>query len=280
MAFKTETYYKKIEDDDFKDGVLTIPEGYLEVSRTIFDKCDRKYKNLKKVILSSTIKTIKPGCFSGRRHLETVVLNEGLETINEEAFKNCIRLKEINFPSSLIKIGTEAFYMCESLVSIKLHDNVYLSLSCFTSCHKLETVELGSIPRIPGYAFSDTTVLNKIDVSKVKEIGQFSFAASGVKELIFKELEFLHYKAFYKANEISHLEIPLNTSLNIGNNSIGDKLIEIPEVIAKNLNMNSKIPVEDFQEFLTKLHMFNDKSGNYDGAMDAFDSGLFSFKMK
>lgn len=281
MAFKTETYYKKIEEADFKDGVLTIPEGYLEVSGTIFEKCDRKaYKRLKKVIFSSTIKTIKADCFKNRIFLETVVLNEGLETIDGGAFENCTELKDINFPSTLQNIGLEAFSMCESLISVKLPKNIQsVKASCFKSCHKLEIVDLGGLDSLSSYIFSDTPALNKIDVSKIKRVGQYSFAISGIKELVFKELETIHFTTFYKSNEIEHLEIPLNTIIK-ANMSANIDPFYIPEKIAEKLNMDSKIKVTDFPRFLAALYIHNDDSGKYDGAKDALDSGLFEFKIK
>lgn len=59
-------------------------------------------KNIQKVVVPSSVKTICANAFGYIDALTDVVLNEGLEVINEFAFTNCPSLTELNLPDSLV----------------------------------------------------------------------------------------------------------------------------------------------------------------------------------
>lgn len=59
-------------------------------------------KNIKKVVVPSSVKTICAKAFSFMDALTDVVLNEGLEVINEFAFADCPLLTELKLPDSLV----------------------------------------------------------------------------------------------------------------------------------------------------------------------------------
>lgn len=59
-------------------------------------------KNIQKVVVPSSVKTICANAFGYIDALTNVVLNEGLEVINEFAFTNCQSLTELDLPDSLV----------------------------------------------------------------------------------------------------------------------------------------------------------------------------------
>lgn len=101
------------------NGTLTawkIPEGYSSVGNFCFYGhvykdgdyvLSEDYKNLRKVILPSTIKKI-----------------------GDQAFKNCVALKEINIPEGCIEIGQGAFSDCSSLEEITLPSTIKTIGAC------------------------------------------------------------------------------------------------------------------------------------------------------
>lgn len=59
-------------------------------------------KNIQKVVVPSSVKTICANAFAFIDALTDVVLSEGLEVINEFAFADCPLLTELNLPDSLV----------------------------------------------------------------------------------------------------------------------------------------------------------------------------------
>ena len=66
-------------------------------------------RELKKVILPSTLKVIGNAAFCYCEKLTDIVLPEGLEVIRDDAFGCCVSLKHLELPSSLKFIGPESF---------------------------------------------------------------------------------------------------------------------------------------------------------------------------
>lgn len=166
------------------NGTLTswkIPEGYSSVGNFCFYGhvykdgdyvLSEDYKNLKKVILPSTIKKI-----------------------GDQAFKNCVALKEINIPEGCIEIGQGAFSDCSGLEEITLPSTIKTIGACaFAKECKDSTLEAeegaknileisfaDGITKIPDSSF-DMAYLNHISEiknviipSSVKVIGEKAF---------------------------------------------------------------------------------------------------------
>lgn len=166
------------------NGTLTswkIPEGYSSVGNFCFYGYEYKdndyvlsedYKNLKKVILPSTIKKI-----------------------GDQAFKNCVALKEINIPEGCIEIGQGAFSDCSGLEEITLPSTIKTIGACaFAKECKDSTLEAeegakniltisfaDGITKIPDNSFNMaylnhiSEIKNVIIPSSVKVIGEKAF---------------------------------------------------------------------------------------------------------
>ena len=95
---------------------LTIPEGVERLQFYTFQNC----RNLRRVILPSSISMIGSAAFKGCERLEEIVLPERLERIKENAFQDCISLKSIRIPENVSSIGTEAFQNCKNLKQVEI----------------------------------------------------------------------------------------------------------------------------------------------------------------
>ena len=96
-------------DENVKE--VTIKEG----TEIIGEDCFANRKALKKVVFSSSVKTIEKGAFSCCENLEEVHLNEGLLSVGNCAFYNCEALTEIIIPASVTKATYLSFGYCINL---------------------------------------------------------------------------------------------------------------------------------------------------------------------
>lgn len=124
------------EDSEYvqiPDGVIAIGEKAFDTS---FSENEKKWKNLKKIILPQTLRIIDDHAFEGCSALEDIVLPEKLEKLGSFALYatgiRVIRLPEglkeigdfcfsgsqletITFPTTPVEIGGCAFYGCPNI---------------------------------------------------------------------------------------------------------------------------------------------------------------------
>lgn len=122
--------------EDLREVVVPDISAVVEIPDYAFLGC----RNLRKVKLGRSVKTIGFQAFSECESLETVELPDSLVDIGSNAFAYCSSLDSISFPASLKHIGHNAFSFCESLQEVTLPD---------------------SIEEIESYAFSDCSSLRK-----------------------------------------------------------------------------------------------------------------------
>ena len=119
------------------NDTLIIPEGITEIGASQY----MLHKEIKKVVLPSTLRHIKEHAFEGCVNLEEVEFSEGLSTIGYSAFKDCKKLKTIALPDSLITIYGYAFKNCKSLKEAILpKDMDWVGPNAFVGCKNLEKV--------------------------------------------------------------------------------------------------------------------------------------------
>ena len=105
-------------------GILTTPEGIVEVPQTSFSntRCSQ------------------------------IIVGEGVTTIGLQAFSYS-EATSISLPSTLVTIGMHAFYHCEKLECIIIPDGIQtIEGYTFDSCYALETLDLRGRIEAIGYA--------------------------------------------------------------------------------------------------------------------------------
>lgn len=74
----------------------------------VFSGC----KNLKKVIISDSVKSIRNHIFLECDNLETVTISDSVTSIGNRMFAKCPKIKDVVIPSSVTSIGDEFFWFC------------------------------------------------------------------------------------------------------------------------------------------------------------------------
>lgn len=110
---------------DKKQSSVTIPASVKldDISynvSAIAKNAFKNNKNIKRIVISKTIKSIGDNAFYGCSKLASVTIGENVETIGKSAFMNCILLKKIVIPKKVKKIGSKAFYGCKKLTNITI----------------------------------------------------------------------------------------------------------------------------------------------------------------
>lgn len=147
-AFKGNTSIIAFNEFKYFVGVSDLPES-------AFSGC----KNLWKITLPNTLKSINSSAFSSCESLANIHFPDGLVTIGSGAFSSCSRLKSISVPNSVIDLGSSAFSSCKGLLRVELGDNVInIGSSAFSGCTSLESIKIGkSVTTFGSSVFSSCT---------------------------------------------------------------------------------------------------------------------------
>lgn len=193
-------------------------------------------KNLKTVILPTSIKTLEEGAFENCTSLRSVVFGENLETIGVRAFYGCYALSNntpddlekniFTLPNSTISLNESAFYKCTNLEEVNVGDNLTtIGESVFEGCTRL--VRLGvsdknNVQVIGKSAFNGSNLK-----SKKNAVG-----ASTNSELNFPKLTSIGEKAFFALKGSSNFEyFKLSSTVkNIGDYAFANN-ISLKEVV-------------------------------------------------
>ena len=111
---------KKVETIGFRAfensslRVVYIENGVDSIQPAAFTNC----KQLEKVVLPESLKTIPAYCFAGCDDLCCVKIPEGTTQISNYAFSGCERLTEATLGTNVGRISDNAFYGCGELTAI------------------------------------------------------------------------------------------------------------------------------------------------------------------
>lgn len=98
-------------------------------------------KNIKSVVIPSSVKVIKESAFSYCESLEKVTLPEELFYIGKEAFSNCVSLKMVTLPEKLLVIEVGAFRNT-GLTSVTLPKGLEYLSAAFGECNNLAEINI------------------------------------------------------------------------------------------------------------------------------------------
>lgn len=133
------------------DGVVTVPNGIVEIGST---------------------------AFYGNSNIQKLVLPDSLKIIHNQAFRFCDNMTEVVFPSGLETIEYSAFEGCRSLKAVELPDSVtFLDDYAFSSCDLLEHIKLpAGLEQIGANSFQYDPRLKAVNIpASVLSIGKGSF---------------------------------------------------------------------------------------------------------
>ena len=160
--------------DDVELESVELPEGVTTIWGYAFNGC----KNLKQVILPSTLRSIGSGAFGGCSSLTSIHVPDGVTDIQGAAFSNCEKLVTVNLPKSLKNYMAGIFWDCKSLKTIDIPNTMEeIPLYMFYGCENLETVTGGQgVKKIRNRAFGLCYNLSKMSFSNVLDsIGEDAF---------------------------------------------------------------------------------------------------------
>lgn len=136
-----------IGEYSFSGGEIYTKTSWIEHPNAINNK------NIQKLVIPSSVKTIGAEAFSFIDSLSEVVLNEGLESIGEFAFADCPLLTEITLPESFSDFdftsfentGIEELTFGSNLTHLELLDferSVLKKIICNAECVNLEIINI------------------------------------------------------------------------------------------------------------------------------------------
>ena len=145
---------------DYKDSIKTIviEEGITELIHWAF----QDYQAITEVFISSTVKKLKAGAFSGCTSLKEVVFTGDI-ILNQYAFENCTSLKTVIFYSDVEFASSYIFDGCINLTEVIFYgDATFGSSYTFRGCTNLkEVIFYGDVTVASSYTFYGCTNLTE-----------------------------------------------------------------------------------------------------------------------
>lgn len=185
---------------------IKIPEvifGNIKVVG-VADKAFFKRADIVKVSLPDSVRFIGKNAFAWCPSLKSIEMR-GVKIIDDRAFMGDGRLSEIDLSDKLCEIGDKVFAYCNSLVEVKLPENLeYLGGGVFEGCRYLKYVYIpDNIDVISNGMFYACTSLCEIDVpSYLKYIDEYAFAyCISLEELNLSEKTIINRDAFYECGK-------------------------------------------------------------------------------
>ncbi len=189
---------------------------------------EMKWEKKEQILIPETIKEIGRYQFFGFKKVNFFLLLQGIRTIGDEAFSHCSSISEMCLPNTLESLGIGAFSDCTSLMNIQLPESLLeIPDRAFSNCKKLEGIskagkllDIGNeafrecialhnfstergADKIRKYAFYNCKALNKMDLSRVKLLGEHCFEKSGLESIkLVIGLERIPENAFYQCKKL------------------------------------------------------------------------------
>lgn len=152
---------------------VVLPEGVERIEEQAFREC----YFLEEVEVPTSLRYIGAYAFV-RSGLTHIIFPEGMERIEESAFSFCNYLTKVQLPDSLTYIGSEAFAYCSNLTDINLSGVKEIDFNAFFNARSLTYVDLSSLEKVTGAAFSRTDIMEFAGLTHVPEMDMNSFQGS------------------------------------------------------------------------------------------------------
>lgn len=190
---------------------IEISSNVKTIDKEAFYYC----QSLENIKIPGNVKSIADRAFFGCEKLETILLSEGVSSIGMETFGQCFSLKELFLPKSLLSIGKDAFHLCTSLTKIIIQKGTKkIGDSAFANCNSLVSIEIpDSIESIGKQAFWWCKNITSIDIpSSVEKIGESAFSGcSHIASInIPKGIRSISPSVFWGCDSLTSVTIPKN----------------------------------------------------------------------
>ena len=191
---------------DVKDGICQFE----------FSDCNA----LKKIILPSSLKSIRRYAFKDCTNLQSVEFSSDSIDMENSVFCGCTSLHEVKLPKKLVEIPNGTFYGCKNLKNCEIPSGVKeIGEAAFEDCAALEEITIPStVTKIGAWAFKNCKEIQNIELpSGLLEIAEATFEGC---EFLYKivlpsQLVKIGNRAFYQSLCLQHVEFP-NTLQEIG----------------------------------------------------------------
>ncbi len=177
--------------DEMYSGDVVIPESVIYDSNTYeVNKIGNfafYYDSISSVIISSNVKSLGIGAFSGCKILQEIVIPESVKEVGVEAFKRCVNLNNVTILGAS-SIRRAAFYGCDNLVKISLSTSLRtIGRDAFQYCCSLKEIVIpDSVTTIEAKVFYRADSLKSINLPKsITFIGDTCFKNSGLEDVRF-----------------------------------------------------------------------------------------------
>lgn len=144
-------------------GATTVKEVIFRGTK-VPDYVCQGASELKKIKISTTVKSIGDHAFEDCTSLAQVDIPDSVISVGDAAFKNCTGMTSVVIPDSISSIGAETFAGCTSLPSITIPDSVIrIEDRAFAKCTNLSVATIpASITKFGDEAFADCPKLQTI----------------------------------------------------------------------------------------------------------------------
>lgn len=191
-----------------------------------------------------------------------------IETAGTESFSNS-SIVEVDL-GAITTIDSVAFNQCTSLSTVLMPNlTTFVGAgtnlaSAFYSCTSLSVVDFSSLERIPNYVFWNCTGLTDLTgFPSLSEVGQYSFAFSGLGDVTADRLTIINRYAFYRAQGIRSINL-----------TTADPILIDKNAFEKCFGLNSITTVGYCTLEGTDTFLDVDTNGTYDFQGGYIDNGL------
>ena len=220
----------RVEDDTLiiNDGVTAI-EGedfHIYNENGVYeDVKDKKFQNVKKVVLPDSVAKIGIDAFYDFQSLEDISLPNSITNIGYDAFADCPSLKSVTIPNSVTNINGYAFAWCKKDAWYKIN----LTIKCNKGSYAEQYAKENFIPFkfIDKYYIISDTLYIKEGVTSIDgkdfhiyENDTYSSVKEGFADI--KRIELpdsitdIGYDAFYGFTSLEDIDFPPEGVTNIG----------------------------------------------------------------
>lgn len=187
MSFEVTDITKKECKFSYTNSNYVPTNGILKVPQTVFGLnvvsvgTQTSSKNIKKMVLPNTVRTIENYAFHQSKNLEEIELPSSLTEIGEYAFASS-PLKSILIPEGVKKIGEGCFWRCRYLEEVSLPSTLKkIPRRCFEESFKLRKVTLtDGIKEIDEEAFNETGIASIVIPSSIELIDNLGLTSHSI----------------------------------------------------------------------------------------------------